>query len=132
MKLSDPVQITPRLMAGLRIGKDSWVSIEYSNKPDPEGRQRYFYAIDAKEQSHEAEDLRSGVGGGSLWFGLTCLLTYLSAAGEAYRYRMKDIPSDNENLFPDWVEEWCYQNDGELAEASMLLEENKNAIDEGS
>ena len=40
MKLHDPFQIAPNLEPGLRIG-DAWITLAYSNRPHPEGRQRY-------------------------------------------------------------------------------------------
>lgn len=130
MKLSEPIVITPRMLPGVEISKNSWVSIEYDGYRD-DGRTRYKYHIDGPGLEHTSNDLASGCQGGSLQDGLRSLLGFLVACGEAYRYHMTTgVESDNYDLFPPNVAEWAYQNNDELAITALELEENPGLIAE--
>src|SRR3990167_2996986 len=100
MLIHSPFIITSRLLPGIQIGEGT-ISIDYSPRPDPEGRTRYRWHVDLPSGDYSDDDLRSGVGGGSLQEGLASLLSFLGAAGESLKYRERTgSPGDNEELFP--------------------------------
>jgi hypothetical protein len=107
------------------------IQLEFSKKPGREGRTRYRYVIDiekdGKESTFISDDLQSGAGGGSLLEGFQSLLSFLSAAGESFRYaerRGKDgMEGENSNLFERELTEWAAQNSDEIEMARMELEE---------
>jgi hypothetical protein len=118
MQLTQPVVITPRLLAGLQIG-NVFISITYARKPGDEGRTRYLYYIDGEGLSFSCDDLQSGCQGGTLQEGLSSLISFLSACGEGGEYV---------DLFPPDIAEWCAMNTEELSIIACELEENQNAI----
>lgn len=136
MEVSYPCVITHRLRCGVRIN-DSEISIDIGNWTD-DGRISYRYwldlKLDGKRIEFYEEDIQSGVGGGSLQEGLQALLSFLGACGESYAYAMRNngklADTDNGNLFPENVAEWCYINLDELAMVRCELEETENVIDE--
>lgn len=128
MTLTQPIEISPRLLPSVRIG-DAWIQIEYGGAT-PDGRISYHYVIDAGDRSHEARNLKSGVGGGDLVDGLETLLVFLGAAADAYRYEMDGGESENSDLFPAWIGEWAYQHSDEIQLAQLEIEENPNCIEE--
>jgi hypothetical protein len=129
MLLHNPVCITARLMAGVRVG-DGFISIDYSDRQG--GRAvRYRYAIDLPGFEHEADDLLSGCQGGNLQEGLESLLCFLGACGEAYYWRLRTgHGGENIDLFPPKVGEWAYQHSDELAMLQLELEETPGLIEE--
>jgi hypothetical protein len=130
MQLTTPIVITPRLMAGARIG-DGWLSIGYSDRPGDEGRARFIYHIDTPDFEHTGEDLQSGCGESSLQSGLASLCGFLSACGESYSYDMRHgEPGENYDLFPPAVAEWAYQRSGELSMLECELETTPDLISE--
>jgi hypothetical protein len=76
--------------------------------------------------SGEEGAVRSGamaVGGGAVPIMATTL-SLLGAAAKAYSWNMRnaDVPSENSDLFPGWVNEWAYFNVERLASARCDLE----------
>lgn len=132
MRLQAPVIITARLMAGVKVGDDAFISIEYAGN-DRDGRNIYRYYIDAPSANFSVvnNDIK---GWGGLQEGLESLLSFLGAAAESYDYakRMGKELSDTENgeLFPANVTEWAYMNDSELSQLRLELEENAELIEE--
>ncbi|MFI8528170.1 hypothetical protein ACIGB8_27170 [Promicromonospora sukumoe] len=99
--------------------------------PDEHGgyRQRYAYRItDATNpaaQPHDGRDIYSGVGAeADTTGGMSDLVAYLSAAGDAYQHQMSHPLSapENLNLFPAWVTEAAYLNSDELTALADELE----------
>lgn len=133
MRLHPPFIITSRLLPGVQIS-DGTISIEYSDRPGKQGRDRYKYYIDAPGIEYENDDLQSGGGGGSLQRGMGDLLTFLGAAAESYSYRMRskrDEPGESEDLFPPEVVKWAATNDDEISMIGMEIEESdKDLIEE--
>ena len=128
MIINPPCTITARLMAGLRIGENSFISI-YRHGVSDDGRTIYGYYIDRPEGEYQAADLKSGVGGGSLQGGLASLLCFLSASMEGYEYEQRTgRKSDNADLFPNDVLEWALQNRYELEAYQNDLEELEGVI----
>lgn len=128
MLLHSPVEITSRLLPGVRVGGAS-ISIEYAGHR--EGRQVYRWFIDLDGQEFTDDDLKSGAGGGSLQDGLESLLTFLAACGEAVAYSDRSgHESENCDLFPREVAEWAAANRDELSVLAYELEETENAIQE--
>lgn len=128
MTLHSPIIITPRLLAGLKVG-DALISIEFAPRGrwDEGGRVTYRYYIDLPDGTeHVAEDLRSGVQGGSLQSGLESLLAFLGAAAESFGSTQPGF--DEEKRFPFAVCEWAYRHSNELSLLQLELEENKNLI----
>ena len=97
-------------------------------------RKRYGYRLsddNLNTVGHEAYDLYSGVGADlDPHHALTTLVAFLTAAGEAYRFAMSDThgTSENQALFPDWVNEAAHMNDSELAELALDLEHGVPAV----
>lgn len=127
MTLHPPFCITSRLLAGVRIGQTE-ISIEIGKETN-DGRIRYRYHLDGPGIEHTGDDLKSGVGGGSLVQGMASLLSFLGAAAESYRYCRMDWDKigedDNASLFPREVTEWAYQNDDEISMLQLEIEESE-------
>lgn len=126
MLLSNPVQITPRLLPGVQVG-GAWLSIAYGEWTG-DGRQGYVWHIDIGRKSYSGSDLASGVGGGGLQQGLESLVSFLGACGESYRHYGKD--GENANLFSLPVAKWAAENSDELAMMGYYLEEGGETIQE--
>lgn len=135
MQLTSPVIITSRLKAGVQIGK-STISIDYSDTVSFGGRTRYQYFLDLETDGerfeYSGEDIQSGCQGGNLQSGLESLLSFMEACGESYAYAMRKgielSDSENGELFPADVAEWCYQNSDELSSLACELEETPDCI----
>jgi len=124
MILHPPFEITPRLMAGLRIG-GAFLSMGRGPR-NGEGRTVYGTFIDLPDGTeHEVTGLRSGCQGGDLQEGFASLLGFLGAAAESYGYRMRTgRQGENEDLFPAPVVEWAYQNSDEITSLEFEIEES--------
>lgn len=129
MKLNAPVIITARLMAGLKVGADSYISIEYAGH-NAEGRTVYRYFIDTPDFEFTGEDLKSGCGGGNIQEGLSSLLSFLGAAAETFSYNGHEGYDEEDNTFPVHVAEWADNHEDDISMLSIELEENKNLIEE--
>ena len=122
MKLNPPFEISPRLLPAVRVGS-AFVSIEFAGQTS-DGRARYRYHIDTPDWEYTGDDLKSGVGGGSLESGMESLLSFLSACGEAVAYsRRTGRESENADLFPPHVAQWCHQNSDELSMLQLEISE---------
>lgn len=107
MILHPPFQISPRLLPALRVG-DAWIQLEYAERAGRDGRTHYRYTIDLPDGSEFSDDdLQSGCGGGNLQEGFASLLDFLSAAAESYNYTQRGHASDNDDLFPPALMQWC-------------------------
>ena len=134
MKLNAPFIITARLLPGLKINSskfacnDSFLSIKFDGETS-DGRARYRYYLDTPGFEFTSNDLKSGVGGGSLQEGMTSLLSFLSAAAESASYYMSTkVKGDNFDLFPGQVTQWAYNHSDELSMLSLELEETADLI----
>jgi hypothetical protein len=129
MELHNPVIITPRLLAGVAIG-GGFISIEYSPRMGDEGRTRYRYHIDPKNgRGYSRDDLQSGCQGGGLQEGLASLLSFLSACGESVNYQERTGgETENAELFPARIGQWCAENSDELSILGVEVEERENLI----
>jgi len=123
-QIQSPFIITPRLMAGLKIG-EAFISIGQGER-NSDGRTQYGVYIDLPDGEHEITDLRSGCQGGDLQGGMASLLSFLSAAAESYAY--KGMDGENSGLFPQPVTEWAYQNSDEISMLALEIEETPNLI----
>lgn len=131
MIINPPCIITARLLPGVQIGK-AFVSIEYANLSDRDGRVVYMYHIDLDDYSYSNHDLKSGCGGGNLQQGLESLLSYLGAFAEAIHYMdCTGRCSENIELFPAELKEWANENSDEFSMLGTELEETPNVIVEG-
>ena len=120
MKISPPLCITSRLCAGFTLDDGSSVSIEYSDLPGNNGRQRYHYFIDTADGfTAEGEDLESGVGNGNLQSGLENLIVFIITAGED-----RDPEDRIFGEFP-WMHEWSKSHGDELSCFSCEIEEQR-------
>ena len=130
MTMKPPFIITPRLMAGLRIG-DAFVSIEHCGLTPDRSRQCYHYCIDTPSFEYEARDIHSGCQGGTLQEGMESLLSFLYACGEAMAYEEgTGRESENSDLFPRHVAEWARDNSDEISMLELELSENEGLIKE--
>lgn len=122
MKLTSPLEITPSLMAGVRVG-DGWVGVEPAEgHVDHYGKPAWRYQISTEDIEHEGNDLHSW---GDAREVTAALLDFLGAAAEAYKAQMGGRESDNADLFPPDVMEWAYQHDDELSILSCELQETE-------
>ena len=130
MVLSDPVIITARLLAGVRVG-DATLSIHYGGMTH-DGRRKYRYYIDRPDKPEfTADDIASGVGGGTLQEGLRSLLSFLGACGSAVNWNEQGggwRDSENSDLFPPEIAEWAAENSDDLSILSAYLDECENLI----
>ena len=118
MKLQNPIIITPRLLPGVQV-ENSFVSIEYGGWSD-DGRQEYAVHIDAPTFHYTFDDMKSGVGGGDLQFGLQNALGFLGYAGETQEPQT--------DLFPAHVCEWAHRNSDELSMLVCKIEESDHVL----
>lgn len=120
MTLHHPFQISARLLPAIQIGND-WISIEFDG--ESQGRARYKYHIDFGEQEYTGNDLKSGIGGGSLQEGMASLLSFLSACAESFPGK-----GENYDLFPPRIAAWAYRNSDEISMLSCEPEETPSLI----
>lgn len=121
--LKNPCIITPRLMAGVRVG-DAWISIEYGERSD---RQYYTYHIDTPTWEHEGSDLSDP--GYGLQSALECLLAFLEASAESLSYSQR-TGTEYDGTFSRGIAEWASQYSDEIGSLRIELEETKNLIKE--
>lgn len=126
MTLHSPFIITARLLPGVRVG-NGFLSIEYAGQTD-DGRTRYRYSIDYGDKEHTAQDLKSGIGGGSLQEGMGSLLSFLGAAIESYCH--DGMKGENSDLFPESVLRWASEFSDDISMLQIEIEETKNLIQE--
>ncbi len=130
MTISNPLIITPRLMAGCNIN-GAFISIEYGGMTTS-GRTIYRYYIDLPDGQNGfvGRDLKSGCCGGDLQSGLESLLTFLSNDADRYAYRRRcpGKGDPNEDNFPMNITAWAYQNSDEISMLALELQENKDLI----
>lgn len=129
MKINHPCIITPRLLPGVQIN-DAFISIEYAGITS-DNRDKYKIYLDTPTLEYEADDLASGVGGGTLQEGLESALGFMHACGESYAWQErhgKDDEDSNAKLFPKDVAAWCAANSDELSMLECELEETEGAI----
>lgn len=140
MRLHAPAIITPRLLPGLQVG-NAFISIHWSNRAGNSGRARSEYFIDyagddygAQSWEYSADDLQTGVGGGSLREQLAAICSFLSACAESYAYDIRrggdGSGGENSDLFPAHVREWAHQNSDEISSLGMELDESPELIAE--
>lgn len=129
MKLHSPFEISARLLPALRIGK-AWIQLEYSRRPGSENRTRYKWTLDLPTKRYFfGDDLQSGNGGGDLQSGFVSLLSFLSACGESYGYRLRTgREGENCDLFPEPVAEWAYQNASEISLLQLEIEKSETPL----
>lgn len=132
MLLTTPIFISSCLLPAIKIG-DATISIDYAKLFHEEGhRVRYRWWVDfADGQEFYGDDLSTGCNHG-LQHALESLLSFMAACGEAYHYTMSTgRESDNLDLFPEGMREWCYLNSDELSMAECELQETPGLINEG-
>jgi len=129
MILRHPIEITSRLLPGVKVG-DAYISIRYSSRPGDDGRFRYHYFIDLPGGvGHENDNMQSGCGGGNLLNGLDDLLSFLSACGESYDGFMgEDGWGENADLFPPAIGAWAAINQDKLGAIRTELEETETIL----
>ena len=126
--INAPCIITPRLLPGVQVG-GAFISIEYARSAGH--RQHYRYYLDLPDgTSHEGDDISSGCRH-SLQSGLESLLSFMSACGDGWSYQERTgRESENADLFPPAIAEWCAANSDELSMLACDLEETKGLIAE--
>lgn len=124
IEIEAPMEITSRLMAGIRIGEVT-VGVEPTGRTGAHGKPEWRYAIDGPDFEHEGEDLSGWDDHRGM---LATLLVFLSACGESYGYEMAHPGSEPESLdlFPAEVAEWAYGESDELSIAASELEGEDN------
>lgn len=120
MKLNPPFIIAPNLEPGLEIG-GAYITLQYGNRPHPQGRQRYEWTWFMDDREESGDDLASGVGGGTLQQGFESMLSFLSAFASA-----TNPSSENHGLFPQSMREWAEQNSDEIELAWIDLNERRD------
>lgn len=133
MKIHQPFCITPRLMAGLKIG-GAFISLGDGGR-NKDGRTCYGCFIDLPDGTeHEVNDLRSGCGGGGIQDGMESLLSFLSACAESRSYGERNyndpMRGENSDLFDEVVGRWAQENQDEIDMLAHDLRENQNLIEE--
>jgi hypothetical protein len=121
LTLHHPLQISPRLLPGLRIG-DDWLTVAPLGRVGHHNRILWIWRLDIAGQEYSGTDLSTGVGTINDEAGyraaLGAMLSFLSAGAEAYRYG----PRDDGELFEEAVLAWADQHDDELGMLSFDLE----------
>jgi hypothetical protein len=109
------VIITPRLLPGLQIGSE-FVSVEPTDRTDSQGKPYWHWYVDLAGAEFQGPDL---AGWGDAEGMLNSLVSFLSAAGEAYSYHGGMEEDSSTSLFPEPVCEWAAQNEMELQMAEL-------------
>jgi hypothetical protein len=129
MILNYPFEIAPNLEPGLKVG-DCWITLVMLDSISRDGRARYRYTImQPGRDDVVGQNLRSGVGGGSLVRGFESLLAFLVAFAEARRYGRGG--SDGWDLFPDELAEFAVRYSDEFGMLQYEIENNPDCIKEG-
>ena len=126
IKLQKPFMISSRLQAAIEVG-GAVISMEISNVE--EGRLVFYYWIDHPDFEYENDDLKSGVGDGSLQEGFASLLTFLASDAEKYRFSDSGDPDFCFDAIS--VVEWAYLNSDEITMLQVEIEETPGLISEG-
>lgn len=126
IELKQPMCITSRLFPGIRIGATSEISIAV-DRLKPDGRIQYRYWIDSLDSNNTgckyyARDIQTRKH--DYRSALSTLLSFMSAAAESYHYTLSGRKSDNADLFPKDVMEWCYINHFDIQMAQLELDGN--------
>ncbi len=109
---------TARLAPGLRIGDSHLSLLRIDHEAAPDGRDQAVFVLDTPTFEYHTSDLRSGCQGfASMVEPFASMLGFMAAAAGAYRHEMgmHSVKSDNHDLFPDHVMEWCYENEDEIS-----------------
>ena len=128
MQLTAPVEITSRLLPGVKIGEHDYVAIEYAGRGE-NGRNRFRWHIDASGHRHFTGNKLECHGG--LQAGLENLLAFLVACGEdtpSGEYKGGVHFGENHKLFCKGVACWASRNKDELHEIQCQLEETPGLI----
>lgn len=109
MQIKPPCQITPRLLAGIRVG-DGTIAIEYA--PGSGSHVRYKWHIDTPTEEFTGADIRCYRGRGvGLQDGLKSLISFLGACAESYAHDIRrggdGMGGENSTLFPALVAAWA-------------------------
>lgn len=122
MNIKAPFIIGPDLRPALRIG-DAYVSMEYAERRQSNGRTRYRYRIYGEpfRKEHVGENLQSGCQGGTLVEGFGSLLAFLDACAEG---------GENAILFPKSIGQWADDHQSELGMLREEIETNHALIEE--
>jgi len=127
MKLNSPFLISSRLLPAVKIGEVT-ISIEPTNATDHHGKTKWRYYLDGPSFEESGSDL---AGWGNTQEMMECLLSFLEAAAESYRYNGNAMKEDsNTDLFPENVCEWAYSNSDEIGMLRFELEENKELVED--
>ena len=137
MILHAPFMISSRLLPALQV-EGLTISLDYSDTPGDGGRTRYWYALDFYSDGtldipeYEAEDLQSGVGGGTLQEGFESLLSFLEHAAETYRYHIRETEEEYEPVFTWEIDEKLYCVADEIGMLRIEIEETPGLIEESA
>ncbi len=119
MELHPPLCISARLLPAIKIGK-SWLSLA-----GEDGKIVFWLDVPAEPtwKEYKITGLRPGIGEVTLEQWFECLLSFMGAAAEAYKYEMGGHESDNGDLFEPEIMEWTYQNDSEISMVACDLQD---------
>jgi hypothetical protein len=114
------------------------IELGESVRPGDDGRTRWAYSIrlipvrdpipDTLQLTptpifeYVADDIQSGIGGGTVEEGLRSLMSFLSAFAEAIGYEDRTgRKSENSDLFPKELREWAHQHNNDISAAAYDL-----------
>lgn len=120
MILHAPFFISARLAPALKIG-DATLSLIKTEVTD-ERRVRCTFALDTPEFEYIDCNMQSGCGGfreGPVE-AFDSFLSFLAAGAEAARYGPE---SDNYDLFPPHIMQWCEDNDTDIGNAQCDIQD---------
>ena len=124
--LNPPLIITSRLLPGVRVD-DLQISIEPTGRSGKHNKPQWRYYLDfigdEHIESHVDDDLH---GHGDHRKMLASLLSFMSACGEGIAYQeRKGRQSENADLFPPHIGQWCRLHTDELSLIGMELDEQE-------
>ena len=129
MQIKSPCIITARLLPGIQIG-NSFLSIDRVGITHDD-RDEYVIYLDTPKKEYTIDDLKSGVGGGSLQKGLESCLSFMGACAESLDYQDRTGKrGENADLFSDEIGAWCQANKNEIDMLQCILSEEENLINE--
>lgn len=122
--LYPPVFISSRLTAAVTVA-GATISVEPSGGCNRDGKPEWRWHLDLPDGAEHSGAQLWGWGGSAEM--LETLLAFMGACGEGLNYQARTgRESENADLFPPAVAEWCAANSDELAVVQFDIEESRN------
>jgi len=122
--LYPPVFISSRLAAAVTVA-GATISVEPAGGCNRDGKPEWRWYLDLPDGAEHSGAELWGWGGSAEM--LETLLAFMGVCGEGLNYQTRTgRASENADLFPPAVAEWCAANSDELSAVQFEIEESRN------